>query len=163
MCRENVPVMPWTLKFPHPHPNQRLPPAGLCPLGILPDGPEHDQSDSVGQHRQQVDAKQQPVQHGAHTQPVPGHLSALLLFLQEVPHGGQLLQQPVHRQGRLPRWWGWAASTLWGLVQVPACSQMAAVVFHVCKKGRALAREGAPAKGPEHCPLCFFGLQKFSL
>lgn len=131
MCLENVPVMPWALKFLQPHPNQRPPPAGLCPLGMLPDGPERDQGDSVGQHRQQVDAEQQPVEHTAHMQPVPGHLSALLPFLQEVPDGGQLLQQPVHRQGGLPRRRGWAASTLWGLVQVPVFSQMAAVVSHV--------------------------------
>lgn len=119
---------------------------GCSHSGIPPDGPERDQGDAVGQHRQQVDAEEQPVQHGAHMQPVPGHLSALISLLQEVPDGGQLLQQPTRSQGGLPRRWRRAASAPWGLLTVLGSSQMAAVVSHLWKKGRTFAREGGSAK-----------------
>lgn len=71
---------------------------------------ECDQGDAVGQHRQQVDAEEQPVQcrspHAA--SPGPPSSSAPSRF-QEVPDRGYL-QQPAHRQRGLPRRRGRAAS-----------------------------------------------------
>lgn len=68
LCLGNVPGIPWPLKelrgksyIPILTSLVPLTLLGCAHSRIMPDGPECDQGDAVGQHCQQVDAKEQLV------------------------------------------------------------------------------------------------------